>query len=317
MAEGHIKELNEHVDRKSVFFENRYGITLAGELYTAKGMDKSEKNPALVVGAPYGGVKEQGPCVYANELACRGFVVLTFDPCYMGESAGFPRRVSSPDLFSENFSACVDYLGLQRFVDRDRIGAFGICGSGGFAMSAAQMDTRIKAVAASSFFDMSEATRLGQTPESLAERKRQLAERRWKDAEQGYPEYTPSFPENPIPEEEIPAELPDDVSIWWRFYAVPRGHHPAARGGFTTTSDLSFMNYGLLEHMDEIAPRPVMFICGTEAHSRIFSDIAFEKASEPKKYVNVEGANHIDLYDRVDLIPFDEIEEFYRDAFSV
>lgn len=315
MAEGHIKELDEHLERKEVFFNNRYGIALAGELYMQKNMDEGEKHPTIIVGAPYGGVKEQGPCVYANELGRRGFVVLTFDPSYMGDSAGFPRRVSSPDIFSENFSACVDYLGLLPFVDREKIAAFGICGSGGFAMSAAQMDVRIKAVAASSFFDMSEAARLGQGPEQIAARKKELCERRWKDAEQGYPEYIPSFPENPIPEEEIPTELPDDVSIWWRFYAVPRGHHPAARGGFTTTSDLSFMNYGLLDHMDEIAPRPVMFICGTEAHSRIFSDIAFEKASEPKRYVNVEGADHIDLYDRVDMIPFDEIERFYLDAF--
>ena len=138
----YIQKLSENVERKHVRYQNRYGIAIAGDLYTAKGMDQKKRYPALIVGAPYGGVKEQGPCVYANELAQRGFVVLTFDPCYMGESGGEPRRVSSPDLFTENFSAGVDYLGLQEFVDREKIGVIGICGSGGFALSAAQVDTR-------------------------------------------------------------------------------------------------------------------------------------------------------------------------------
>ena len=164
---NYICKLNENVERIHVRYHNRYGIALAGDLYTMKNMDKTGKHPAVVVGAPYGGVKEQGPSVYANELASRGFVVLTFDPCYMGESGGEPRHVSSPDLFSENISAGVDYLGLLPYVDREKIAALGICGSGGFSLSAAAMDTRIKAVITASMYDMSVAARIGQTPEQI------------------------------------------------------------------------------------------------------------------------------------------------------
>lgn len=156
---GHIAALSDSVTRKKVVYKNRYGLDITGELYHGKDLDLTRKNPALIVGAPYGGVKEQGPCVYGNELARRGFVVLTFDQSFMGESGGFPRNVSSPDIFTENFSAAVDFLGLQPFVDREKIGAIGICGSGGFALSAAQMDTRIKAVATASMYDMSAAVR--------------------------------------------------------------------------------------------------------------------------------------------------------------
>ena len=190
---GYICGLNKNAERTHVRYNNRYGIALAGDLYTAKALDKNKKYPALIVGAPYGGVKEQGPCVYAGELAQRGFIVLTFDPCYMGESAGEPRRVSSPDLFSENFSAGAVFLGLLPYVDREKIGAVGICGSGGFALSAAAVDTRIKAVVTASMYDMSYAARAGQTPEQIAAAKERLSLQRWKDAENGYPEYIPSF----------------------------------------------------------------------------------------------------------------------------
>lgn len=151
---NYICKLDETVERTHVRYSNRYGMVLAGDLYTRKGMDETGKYAAIVVGAPYGGVKEQGPAVYANELAKRGFVVLTFDPCYMGESAGEPRHVSSPDLFSENISAGVDYLGLLPYVNREKIAALGICGSGGFSLSAAAVDTRIKAVITASMFDI-------------------------------------------------------------------------------------------------------------------------------------------------------------------
>ena len=165
----YIHSLSETVERTHVRYPNRYGLMLAGDLYTAKSMDKTKPQMAVIVGAPYGGVKEQGPCVYADTLAQRGFVVLTFDPCYMGESGGEPRHVSSPDLFTENFSAGVDFLGLQPFVDREKIAVLGICGSGGFALAAAQADTRIQAVVTTSMYDMSMAARLGQTPEQLLE----------------------------------------------------------------------------------------------------------------------------------------------------
>lgn len=309
----YIHPLSEHVERTHVRYPNRYGLMLAGDLYTAKSMDKTKPHMAVIVGAPYGGVKEQGPCVYANELAQRGFVVLTFDPCYMGESAGEPRHVSSPELFTENFSAGVDFLGLQAFVDREKIAVLGICGSGGFALAAAQVDTRIRGVVTASMYDMSAAARLGQTPQQLLETKQALAAQRWKDAENGYmPEYIPFFPETPL--EEVPAGLGEPDAEWFRFYALRRGHHQRARGGFTTTSNIPFLNFDLLSHLDEISPRPILFVVGDRAHSRFFSEEAYAKALEPKELYVVEDAEHIDLYDRTDRIPFRRIEAFLKAA---
>ena len=307
---GHIAALNDSVTSKKVVYKNRCGLEIMGELYYAKDMDLTRKHPALIVGAPYGGVKEQGPCVYGSELAQRDFVVLTFDQSFMGESGGFPRNVSSPDIFTENFSAAVDFLGLQSFVEREKIGAIGICGSGGFALSAAQMDTRIRAVATASMYDMSVAVRGGQDRAALQAVKAQLSAQRWKDAENGYPEYLPGFPEQPI--EEVPANIPEPDAEWMRFYAVKRGHHPNARGGFTTTSALAMMNFPLLAHIDEISPRPILFVVGDRAHSKFFSENAYTAALEPKELYEVADAEHIDLYDRTDRIPFDKLAEFFR-----
>lgn len=307
----YIHALSESVERSHVRYPNRYGLMLAGDLYAARTLDKTKRHMALIVGAPYGGVKEQGPCVYADELAQRGFVVLTFDPCYMGESEGEPRHVSSPELFTENFSAGVDFLGLQPFVDREKIAVLGICGSGGFALSAAQVDTRIKAVVTASMYDMTAAARMGKTPEQLLQTKQALAAQRWKDAEHGYmPEYIPVFPETPL--EAPPKGMPEPDAEWFRFYAVKRGHHERARGGFTTTSNIPFLNFDLLSHLEEISPRPILFIVGDRAHSRFFSENAYAKALEPKELYTVEDAEHIDLYDRTDRIPFDKIEAFLK-----
>ncbi len=305
---GHISELSQNIERRTVVYKNRYGLEISGELYLEKGVD-AEKLPALVVGAPYGGVKEQGPCVYGNELAQKGFAVLTFDQSFMGDSAGFPRHVSSPDIFTENFSAAVDFLGLQAFVDRERIGVVGICGSGGFALSAAQCDTRIKAVATVSMYDMSAAVRGGMGKEEIQAVKERLSLQRWKDAENGYPEYLPGFPEHPI--ESVPEDIPEPGAEWFRFYALKRGHHPNARGGFTTTSDLSMMNFKLLDYIDEISPRPILFVVGDRAHSKFFSENAYAAALEPKEIYEVEDAEHIDLYDRRDRIPFEKIAGFF------
>lgn len=312
MNKQYIFNLNDNVNRKEVTYKNRYGFQIVGELYTIKQMNKTKKYPALIVGAPYGGVKEQGPGVYANELAQRGFIVLTFDQSFMGDSNGEPRNVSSPDIFVENFSAAVDFLGLQDFVDREKIGVIGICGSGGFALSAAQVDTRIKAIATTSMYDISESTRgKGQlSKEELYVLKEKLSLQRWEDAKNGYPEYNPSFPIAPA--DEIPNELDATAKIWFRFYGTKRGHHPHARGGFTTTSNLAFLNFKLLNFIDEIAPRPILFIVGDKAHSQSYSQIAYEKAMQPKELYVVEDADHIDLYDRVDRIPFDKLEEFFK-----
>ncbi|MFQ9924070.1 MAG: alpha/beta hydrolase [Beduini sp.] len=313
MKNDYIKELSSQVERKSVTYQNRYGFQIAGDLYSPKNRNEVKKYPALIIGAPYGGVKEQGPCVYADELAQRGFIVLTFDQSFMGESEGNPRHVSSPDIFTENFSAGVDFLGLQKFVDREKIGVIGICGSGGFALSAAQVDTRIKAIATASMYDMSEAIRgsgqLDQT--ALQSLKEKLSMQRWKDTENGYPEYIPSFPIEPL--KEVPEGLDSTSELWFRFYGLKRGHHPRARGGFTTTSSLTQLNFRLLDYIHEISPRPILFIMGDRAHSKHYSEMAYAKALWPKELYVVEDADHIDLYDRTDRIPFDKLESFFKE----
>ena len=312
---GYITKLNETVERSHVRYNNRYGIAIAADVYTAKNLDKTKKHPALIVGAPSGGVKEQGPCVYANELAQRGFVVLTFDQVYMGESGGEPRRVSSPELFAESFSAAVDYLGVKLpYVDREKIGAIGICGSGGFALSAAQMDTRIKAVATASMYVMTDAARLGMSAEEIAAAKDAFSRKRWEDFANGEPEYIPAFPEEPF--NEVPAGVEEPAAEWLRFYAIARGHHCNARGGFTTTSNLAMMNYKLLDYVQEISPRPILIIVGDRAHSKFFSENVYAAAAEPKELYVVEDAEHIDLYDRTDRIPFDKLESFFKESLT-
>ena len=306
-----IAAISDNVAVERVKYKNRYGMEIVGNLYTAKDIDKTKKYPAIIVGAPYGGVKEQAPCIYANEMAQRGFVVLTFDQSFMGDSGGKPRNVSSPDIFVENFSAGVDFLGLQPLVNREQIGVIGVCGSGGFALSAAQMDPRIKAVATASMYDMSVAARMGMNAEQIKATKEKLAAQRWVDAENGYPEYIPSFPDHPIALDEIP-EMDPISNEWFRFYATDRGFHPNARGGFTTTSNLTMMNFDLLSHIEEISPRPILFIVGDRAHSRFFSEDAYSAAAQPKELFVVDDAEHIDLYDRTDKIPFDKLEEFFK-----
>lgn len=314
MSYGYITKLSENVIREHIRYRNRYGIAIAADLYRSKELDAEHKSPALIVGAPYGGVKEQGPCVYANELAQRGFVVLTFDQAYMGESGGEPRRVSSPELFAESFSAAVDYLGVKvPYVDRERIGVIGICGSGGFALSAASVDVRIKAVATTSMYDISNVREMmNLSKEQLDAMKRQLCEQRWKDFENSEPEYIPGFPEMPYEDDELP-ETDPLTNEWNRFYAVRRGHHPNARGGFTTTSNLAMMQFKCLDYVEEISPRPILLIAGDRAHSKSFSETASAKAAQPKELYIVEDTEHIDLYDRVDRIPFDKLESFFKE----
>ena len=311
MPSHYISKLSEQVEREHVRYNNRYGLAIAADLYQAKNLELTQKHPALIIGAPYGGVKEQGPCVYANELAKRGFVVLTFDQSFMGESAGEPRHVSSPEIFTENFSAAVDFLGTKvSYVDRERIGAIGICGSGGFALSAAQIDTRIKAIATCSMYVMTLAARSMLDKETLTQTKTRLSLKRWEDVENGNPEYIPTFPEEPL--DAVPVGLNEPAAEWFRFYAIARGHHPNARGGFTTTSDLAFLNTDLTAFIHEISPRPILFIVGDRAHSKFFSEITYEKAENPKELYVVKDAEHIDLYDRVDRIPFDKLEQFFK-----
>ncbi len=306
----YIFELSNNVNRRSVTYKNRYGIELAGDLYTPKTMDKNTKYPAIVIGPPYGGVKEQGPGVYADQLAQRGFVVLAFDPSYNGESGGEPRHISSPEIFTEDFSAGVDFLGSLDYVDREKIGALGICGSGGFALSAAAKDTRIKAVVTSAMYDISG---MGNSMDNETRNNmlKGISEQRWSDFETGEPAYKRTYPEN-APLDELPDDLTGVDVEWWTFYGLKRGWHPNSGGSFTNSSMQSFSNYSLLDHIDSISPRPILIITGDIAHSRSISEEIYEKASEPKELYVVPGAMHIDLYDDVSKIPFDKIEDFFN-----
>ncbi|WAI01551.1 alpha/beta hydrolase [Methanogenium organophilum] len=314
-ANGKTFELSEKVTVESVSYKNKYGITVAADMYLSKDIDTSKQYPALVIGTPYGGVKEQGAGIYAQNMAERGFVAIAFDESYNGESSGEPRHISSPDIFVEDFSAGVDFLGTRTFVDRDKIGAIGICGSGAFSVTAAQVDPRIKAVATTSMYDMSRMIRKGwedsMTDDERAQTLVQLGEQRWNDFENGSPLLPDGFPSEPA--DSIPEGLDPITSEFFEYYGMKRGHHPNAGAAFTVTSSMSFMNFPLMNYIETISPRPILFIIGENAHSRYFSEDAYEMAAEPKELVIVPGARHIDLYDGGDnnYIPFDKLESFF------
>lgn len=306
---------SENVIHEKVSYNNRYGLTVSADMYLPGNFDAAQQYAALVVGTPYGGVKEQGAGIYAQSMAERGFVTVAFDESYNGESSGEPRHVSSPDIFVEDFSAGVDFLGTRPFVDRDRIGAIGICGSGAFALTAAQVDRRIKAVATASMYDMSRFLRYGWEDTMTAEQRNQmldqLGEQRWADFENGDPELNPSFPSAPVAA--VPEGLDPISSEFFEYYAMERGHHPRSIGGFTKTSSMAFANFPLLNYIETISPRPILFIMGENAHSRYFTEDAYKRAAEPKELYVVPGARHIDMYDRTDMIPFDKLTEFFTE----
>ncbi len=307
----YIFQLNEQVCRISVQYHNRYGVRLAGDLYHAKNLDKNKRYPALLIGAPYGGVKEQGPGIYANELAQRGFVVLTFDPSCNGYSGGRPRHIASPDLFVEDFHAGVDFLGTRDFVDPEKIGVIGICGSGGFALSAAQVDTRIKAVATVSMVDISQAAKMGPegslTSAQWYEMLRPLNQQRYQDFLEPQPALAPRGYAIQVEENKEPLNRE-----FAEFYWTQRGYHPNSIATFTATSTMSFMNFSLLGHLQRISPRPILLIVGEQALSRFFSDEVYQQAAEPKELYVAPCCNHVDLYDRTDKIPFDKLEGFFK-----
>ena len=300
------------VDHRKVAFRNRYGITLAGDLYLPKTRTAAPL-PAIVVSGPFGAVKEQSSGLYAQTMAERGFATLAFDPSFTGESGGEPRNVASPDINTEDFSAAVDFIGIQPFVDRERIGVIGICGWGGMALNAVAVDKRVKAVATSTMYDMSRVMARGYndsvTREQRTQMLEQLGQQRWADAENGVAAYGPVMNELKGGEAQFLVDYHD-------YYRTPRGYHPRAvnsNGSWTLTNPLSFMNMPLLSYIDEISPRPILLIHGEKAHSRYFSETAYAAAAEPKELLIVPGANHTDLYDRADVIPFDKLDSFFRE----
>lgn len=302
---------SDNVDHQKVSFRNRYGITLVGDLYLPENRGAAPL-AALVVSGPFGAVKEQSSGLYAQTMAERGFAALAFDPSYTGESGGEPRNVASPDINTEDFSAAVDYIGLQSYVDRERIGVIGICGWGGMALNAVAVDKRVKAVVASTMYDMTRVMSKGYndsvTLEQRTQALEQMSRQRWQDAEKGSPAYQPPYNDLKGGEAQFLIDYHD-------YYRTPRGYHARAvnsGNAWTQTTPLSFMNMPILTYIAEISPRPVMFIHGEKAHSLYFSETAFAAAAEPKELVIIPDANHTDLYDRADKIPFDRIAAFFN-----
>lgn len=306
-------QLSDKVIRKKVNFKNRYGIILSGDLYIPKNIDNKVLS-ALAISGPFGAVKEQSSGLYASQMAERGFIALAFDPSYTGESSGIPRNVASPDINTEDFSAAVDFLGLQKNIDRSKIGIIGICGFAGFALNATAVDKRIKAVATTSMYDMTRVMSKGYndvvTTEQRTQTLEQLSQQRWKDAESG--SYAPST--NNLPQKLTGSE-PQFVKEYFDYYKTARGFHPRSinsNSSWTATTPLSFMNMPVLSYIKEIAPRPMLIIAGENAHSRYFSEDAYKAAAEPRELMIIPDAVHVDLYDQLDKIPFDKLTAFFK-----
>src|SRR6187551_1143797 len=310
--EQYTFKLSDKVTRQKVTFKNRYGIILSGDLYTPKNSGNNQL-PALVISGPFGAVKEQSSGLYANQMAERGFIALAFDPSYTGESSGEPRNLASPEINTEDFSAAVDFVGLQKNVDRNRIGIIGICGFAGFALNATAIDKRVKAVATTSMYDMTRVMSKGYndivTLEQRTKTLEQLGQQRWADAEKGIP--APST--NNLPEK-LTGKEPPFIAEYQNYYKTPRGFHPRSinsNAAWTATNPLSFMNMPILTYIKEISPRPILLIAGEKAHSKYFSEDAYKAATEPKELVIIPNAVHVDLYDKLDIIPFDKLTSFF------
>lgn len=303
---------SDRVEHRKVTFRTRYGTVLAGDLYMPR--DAGGKRAALAVSGPFGAVKEQASGLYAQTMAERGFLTLAFDPSYTGESSGEPRHVASPDINTEDFSAAVDFLTTLDAVDAERIGIIGICGFGGMGLNAAAMDTRIKATVAVTMYDMSRVTANGYFDSMDADARyalrQQLNAQRTRDARSG--SIAPSAAGLP---EALTGDEPQFVKDYFAYYKTGRGFHPRSinsNGAWNATSALSFLNMPLLAYAGEIRSA-VLLVHGEKAHSRYFSEDAFKKLNgDNKELLIVPGASHTDLHDRVDIIPFDRIEAFFR-----
>lgn len=309
-----VFEKSEELSHEKVRFINRFGITLVGDLYTPKNLDRKAKNKALAVCGPFGAVKEQSSGLYAQEMAKRGFVALAFDPSFTGESGGIVRNVASPDINTEDFSAAVDFLSVQDFVDEEKIGIIGICGWGGMALNAAQMDTRIKATVASTMYDMTRVNARGYNDsvdvDARYEMKLDLNKQRTED----YKNMDYARAGGVV--DPLPEDAPQFVKDYYGYYKTERGYHKRSlnsNDGWNKTSALSFINMPILKYAEEIRSA-CLLVHGEIAHSRYFTDDVFEKLrGENKKKIIVPGANHVDLYDQFDKIPFDEIEKFLEE----
>jgi fermentation-respiration switch protein FrsA (DUF1100 family) len=306
---------SEQVTLEKVTFKSQYAMNVAGNLFTPRKLDRSTRSPAIVVGHPMGAVKEQSATLYATKMAERGFVAMSIDLPFWGESEGQPRNLVSPDMYAEAFSAAVDFLGTQPFVDRERIGAIGICGSGSFVISAAKIDPRMKAIATVSMYDMGAANRNALDQSMNVEQRKQIIAAA---AEQRYAEFAGG--EVQLTGGTVHALAADTRPIqreFFDFYRTPRGEFtPAGATRRTTThptltSNVKFMNFYPFNDIEMISPRSMLFITGDQAHSREFSEDAYRRAAEPKEIVRIPGAGHVDLYDRVSLIPLDKLQSFF------
>lgn len=300
---------------QKVAFKNQYNMNIVGNLVIPKNLKKNTKALAIVIGHPMGAVKEQSSMLYAQKLAEQGFVTLAIDQSFWGESDGQPRNVVAPDIYAEAFSASVDYLGTRDFIDRNRIGALGICGSGSFVISAAKIDPRMKAIATVSMYDMGAANRNALNHSQTLEQRKQIiadaAQQRYVEFTGGKTEYTSGTVH------ELTADTHPIQREFYDFYRTPRGEFtpkgssPELTTHPTLTSNIKFMNFYPFNDIETISPRPMLFITGDQAHSKEFSEDAYKRAGEPKELYYVKGAGHVDLYDRVDLIPFNKLTDFF------
>ena len=304
---------SDKVDHKKVTFHNRYGVTLAADMYTPKSV--VGRLPAIAVSGPFGAVKEQSSGLYAQKMAELGFLTIAFDPSYTGESGGTPRYVASPDINTEDFCAAVDFLSVQENVDSERIGIIGICGWGGMALNAAAIDTRIKVTAAMTMYDMTRVTANGyfdaeDSEQARFEKKKAMNAQRTVDYKNGAYALAGGVVD-PLPE-----DAPQFVKDYCAYYKTPRGYHPRSlnsNGGWKVTSSLSFLNMPILQYSSEIRSA-VLLVHGEKAHSRYFSETAYSKLTgDNKELLIITGANHTDLYDRMDIIPFEKLNAFFTE----
>jgi uncharacterized protein len=319
---------SDKVDHQKVTFKNRYGITLAADLYLPKNR-AAGRLPALAVSGPFGAVKEQVSGLYAQTMAERGFVALAIDPSFTGESGGEPRNVASPDINAEDVSAAVDYLGLLDAVDRDRIGALGICGYSGMSLTAATSDSRIRAVATVSMYDMSRSMSRGYKDGYTKEQRHKvidyLSQQRWADAANG--SYAVGLHEVPFDNNGklvkgnrvLPEALPDGAdpvtTAFFNYYRTKRGFHARSvnsAAAWTATTPMSFFSFPMYTNIEMISPRPILLVAGEKAHSRYYSEDVYKMAADPKELLIIPGADHVDLYDQMDKIPFDKLTAFFQ-----